>query len=106
MKRVPSTTFGERAPVWNYLCLSSKLDWFIVKKSKNFKNLTPKAPFRTQNELKRVPGGPQRSSKFIPGNHQGLPMDPRGAKVLPQAPPGSPSGASGSTPGPSKTYVF
>ena len=46
------------------------------------------------------------SSKFVPENHQGLPMDPEEAKVLPRAPPGSPSGASGSTPGPSKIGVF
>ena len=46
------------------------------------------------------------SSKSVPRNRQGLPMDPRDAKVLPRAPRGSPSGASGSTPGPSKTYVF
>ncbi len=54
---------------------------------------------RVQNELKMVFGGSQRSSELVPGNPQGTPRDPMVAKVLPQAPLGGHSGASGSTSG-------
>ena len=53
---------------------------------------------RVQNELKMVLGGPQRSSELVSGNAQGIPRDPMGAKVCPQAPLGSHSEASGSIP--------
>ena len=43
---------------------------------------------------------------MLPGNLQGHSKDRRGAKVLPQAPPGSPFGTSGTTPGRSKNNVF
>ena len=38
----------------------------------------PWGPLGIQNELKMIPGGSQRSSKFVPGNPEGLPKDPRG----------------------------
>jgi hypothetical protein len=53
-----------------------------------------------------VSEGFQRSSKFVPGNPQGVPRDPRDATMRAEAPPGGRSGASGSTPGPSKTNIF
>ena len=77
-----------------------------MKISENFTKLTSKALLRAQNELKKVPGRSQRTPKLAPGKPQAPRGGPRGAKVLPQAPPRSSSGASGSIPGPSKTYVF
>ena len=55
-----------------------------------------------------VPGGSQRTFNLVTGNLQGPPKDPRGARMLPQAPLGSRSGISGSIPGASeqKTWIF
>ena len=100
-------TFSARGlKVVGILKLFSNILCFVAKIIGNLRSLTFNAPLGTQKELKMVPGGLQRSSKSVPENPQGPPRDPRGAQVRPRAPPGSHSGASGSTPGPSKTYVF
>ena len=58
MIRVSSTTFGERAPVWNYLYFFPKFYRFIIKIIKTLQKFDLQSSFW---DPKRTKKGPRRS---------------------------------------------
>ena len=86
MIRISSTTFGERAPVWNYFYFFSKFDWFIVKIIKKLQK------FNLQSSLwdpKRAKKGPRRPPKELQIHTREPSRAPDGSKGRQGAPPGT-----------------
>ena len=84
MIRISSTTFGERAPVWNYFYFFSKFDWFIVKIIKKLQKFNLQSSLWDPNRAKK---GPRRPPKELQIFTREPSRAPDGSKGRQSAPP-------------------